>query len=157
MATPQSPNGHQTPGAGHPYRQPGEVPDEVEAGKGLAYLSYASMFFGLPAFLIPMIQRDNAFSLYHARHAAAIYVLFLMLVTGVSLVSFITCGIGAVLVPVVFLPFIPSVHGFVLVSRGEWTEPMLVFGLGEKFFGGIKIEDSERSGFDAGPFQGPRP
>ena len=40
---------------------------EVEDGKIFAILSYVLNFVGLPFFLVPLIMRNNAFSLYHAK------------------------------------------------------------------------------------------
>lgn len=141
MVAPQSPYPSQPSGGGaYPPGQPGWNAAEVEAGRTWAYLSYASMFLGFPAFIIPLIQRDNGFALYHARQSAGIYILTMILVAIFIVFSFVTCGFGAFAMPVIFLAWIPTIHGFVLVSRGEQREPMMLFGLGEKLFGGIKVQ-----------------
>ena len=80
-------------------------PEEIEAGKTFAILTYALSFVGLPFFLVPLIMRDNDFSLYHAKQ-------FLMLV-----ILGITGGIIGSLTSVICIGFIilPVVSIFCLV------------------------------------------
>lgn len=108
-----------------------------------ALLGYASMFLGFPVFILPLAQRDDEFALYHARHAGAIYILGMILVVALSLVSFITCGFGMLLFPIISLVYIPTIHGMILAAQGEMREPVMTFGLGEKIFGGIKVHPKE--------------
>jgi len=51
---------------------------EEERADGLdgARFSYLFNFFGLPFCLIPLLKRDNAFSLFHAKQAFLLWVLF---------------------------------------------------------------------------------
>lgn len=61
---------------------------EEERADGLdgARFSYLFNFFGLPFCLIPLFKRDNAFSLFHAKQAFLVWVLFFAsLVAGWSL------------------------------------------------------------------------
>jgi uncharacterized membrane protein len=121
-----------------------------------AYLSYASMFIGIPLFIVPMVQRDNEFALYHAKQAGGSFLLAVLLGTVIGIVAAVTCGIGAVLVPLIFLPTISTVHGFMLVSNNEMREPVLMFGFGDMIFGGLRVERPQQLapppyGYQQGP------
>ena len=85
-----------------------------------------------------MAQKDNAYSLYHSKQAGAAYIIGAVLGIIVGIITMITCGFGAVLIPVIFLPLISAVHGLILVNNGEVREPAMVFGLGDKIFGSIQ-------------------
>lgn len=103
-----------------------------------AYLAYASFFVGLPVWIIPLAQRENPFALYHAKQAGASYILGFAVAMVVGVIAVVTCGFGAVLLPLAFFPVITSIHGLILVSNGEVREPMLVFGVGDKLFGSVQ-------------------
>jgi uncharacterized membrane protein len=113
----------------------------TQDGRVWAYLSYVSVFIGFPLFVIPFIQRNDAFALYHAKQAAVAYLLWVVLLMAYVVISVVTCGFGGLLFPMVMLPYIPMIHGFVLVSNGEWKEPIGVFGLGDSLFGGVRIDN----------------
>lgn len=49
-------------------------PKEIENGKAFAVLSYVLGFIGIPFFLVPLIMRDNDFSLYHAKQCMMIWI-----------------------------------------------------------------------------------
>lgn len=131
------PHGFTSP-PGMPPTQVSFDPGTIEQGKTLAYLSYASYFVGLPIWLIPIIQKDNAFSLYHAKQAGASYILGMGAAMIIGVIAVVTCGLGAVLFPLALFPLITSIHGLILVSNGEVREPALVFGLGDKLFTSIQ-------------------
>ena len=57
---PQEPTAAQ-PATGAP------LPKDVEEGRTFAILSYALSFISIPFFLVPLIMRNNEFSLYHAK------------------------------------------------------------------------------------------
>jgi hypothetical protein len=121
----------------------------TDQGKMWAAVSYAGFLFGLPLGIIPMIQRDDAFALFHAKQATAVwlvtFVSAVVLSIVVTVVSIVTCGFGAILYPLVFLPglwlFAVGIHGLILSINGEAREPIATFGLGEKIFGSIKTKD----------------
>jgi hypothetical protein len=112
----------------------------TDNGKLWAIISYASLFIGVPVCLAPLVMRDDAFALYHAKHATAIFGLTFVLAIALTLVTFVTCGLGAVLFVALFLPMISAVHGIVIALNAEWREPALVFGLGEKLFQSITVK-----------------
>jgi len=132
--------------AGVPETQPPPSTTKPELGQNstlFALLSYASMFLGFPIFILPLAQRDDEFSLYHARQAGAVYILWLILFAVVFILSFVTCGFGAMLVPLVFLAYVPAIHGMILAAQGEMREPVMLFGLGDRIFGGITVKPKE--------------
>ena len=155
--SPQNPQGYNQQAA--PVLTPEQQVQlqDIERGKGMAYLAYASIFLGFPVFILPLIQRDNPFSLYHARQAAGIYVLFFIIFAILMAFSFITLGFGSLAFPIVFIVWVPSIHGFMLVSRGEYREPTMLFGLGDKLFGGITLQQPGQAGYAPGMGQGQHP
>ncbi len=118
----------------------------TDQGKMWAVLAYASFFIGFPLGIIPLIQRDDAYALYHAKHATAVWLVFLVssMVLGLAfgIVSMVTCGFGAILFPIFVVPtlwaMLVSVHGLVIAMNGQWQEPIGGFGLGEMMFGNIQ-------------------
>ncbi len=123
----------------HPHRppmvlnRPPDLQDEVDQGKAIAMLSHASLFFGLPLFLIPMVTRDNRFALHHGKAAAVTYIYFM-----VSLVSMIiTCGLT---IPLVMLAYIPAIVGIVQAANGQLAGTWGFGTLGEKLFGNLNVK-----------------
>jgi uncharacterized membrane protein len=49
---------------------------EISDGMDGARFSYLFNFFGLPFCLIPLLKRENAFSLFHAKQAFVLWMLF---------------------------------------------------------------------------------
>lgn len=121
-----------------PMPPPDYDPSSVDAGKTWAFLSYASLFIGFPICIVPLIQKDNAFALYHSKHACAAVIVQYVLGAIVGVFAVVTCGFGAIAIPIVFLPMISAIHGLVIVNSGEWREPVLLFGIGEKLFGSLR-------------------
>ena len=119
-----------------------------EDGKLWALLSYAGLFFGIPLWVAPLLMRNDAFALHHARQAAVIFAYGLVLVGvytfGTIALSIVTLGILSFLslccVPVLFLPLVPTIHGLMLAYNQQWTEPVGMFGLGTKLLGSIQVE-----------------
>lgn len=132
-----------------------EVSDNA---KMFAALSYGGFFFGFPLGVIPLLQRDDEFSLFHARHATAVWlvslVLFTVLSAFYSFVTFVTCGVGAIAFPILLLPvpwvMVVAIHGLLLSLNGEQREPMGVFGLGDLMFSGIQVKLPEVEVADRG-------
>lgn len=123
-----------------PPEVPGLTPEVIEQGKMFAILSYASMFIGFPVCVLPLAMRDNEFALYHARHATIVYLAGMIFGVAIVFIYLITCGIGIVFVPLMFLLWVPTIHGFVLAAGGKMEEPMGLFGLGEKVFGALEVK-----------------
>jgi uncharacterized membrane protein len=127
-AQPQTPV---TGGAGAP------LPKDVEEGKTFAILSYALGLIGLPFFIVPLIMRNNEFSLYHAKQCL---ILWLLGVAGgvVSGVLMVVC-IGAVLAPIVGLAcLVLDVIGLMNAVNGRQQPLPLIGKWGEEWFKGLK-------------------
>lgn len=104
----------------------------------MALLGYLSLLIGLPLFILPLAMRKDAFAMYHARQAGALFVISLFEGVLFALITLMTCGIGVILLPILFLPWIGAAHGVYLVLTDRQEEPVLTFGLGEKWFGSIR-------------------
>ncbi len=128
-------------------------PSEDQNAKLLAALAYAGPFLsGLPLFLIPMIMKNDPFSLQHSKHGAEIFamnlilgVLLIPVFIVVFIIGYLTCGIGFILVPVIVLVvlalvFTPTIHGIILAFQGQNRAPILTFGLGEKYLAGVQMD-----------------
>ena len=83
------------PQKAQPATTPPATPSAVEEGKTFAILSYALAVIGVPFFLVPLIMRNNEFSLYHSKQCL---LLWLVGVVGGTILA-PTC-LGAVLVTV---------------------------------------------------------
>ncbi|MBW1879891.1 MAG: hypothetical protein JRI25_16875 [Deltaproteobacteria bacterium] len=125
----------------------GLTDQEVEEGKIFALLSYASLPTGIPLFIIPMIQRDNAFALQHAKWAGVAWlgylVTFFLLFLVTFFIAMITCGFGTPLVFFSFVGFlfwIPGLQGFIYALNGEAREPMAIGGITEQLFGRLEVK-----------------
>ncbi len=105
----------------------------VEAGRPMALLSYFSVLFGLPVFVVPMVLRDNAFALHHARAAGAIYVASLVALA----LSLTQC---AVFLPFVFLCYIPAAIGIYRAAAGVEAGRSALEPWGRRLFGRIEVE-----------------
>lgn len=116
-------------------------PEITSESRLWAGLSYASTFLGLPLFLVPLLQRNDAYALFHAKHAAVTYILFFVLLFLYVGISTMTCGIGGICFFIPFLAYVPMFHGFVLVAGDRWEEPMGLVGGGERLFGSIKLAE----------------
>ncbi|MEQ1505148.1 MAG: hypothetical protein ABMB14_23135 [Myxococcota bacterium] len=128
-----------------------DQPVASDQGKMWALLSYASFFFMFPLGVIPLLQRDDPFALYHAKHATAVWLVWFvsstLLTVLYSVITFVTCGFGGLLFPIILLPLpwvmIVGVHGAILSMNGEWAEPIGGFGLGEILFKSIQLKSAD--------------
>lgn len=115
----------------------GLTPEEIEAGKMFAMLSYASMFLGFPVCILPLAMRDNAFALYHAKQATVVYLAGMLAGVAFMFIYLVTCGIGILFLPLIFLLWVPTIHGLILAGGGKVEEPIGLFGLADRIFGGL--------------------
>jgi len=116
---------------------PAMDPKEVEEGKPFAILSYALNFVILPFFLVPLIMRNNEFSLYHAKQSL---MLWLIGIVGSAIgAMFMVICVGIILLPLllVFL-LILNIIGLVNAIKGE-AKPLPVVGKwAEEWFKGLR-------------------
>ncbi|MFT5679889.1 MAG: hypothetical protein ACI8RZ_000794 [Myxococcota bacterium] len=115
--------------------------ETIEAGKPLAIISYAALPFGVPAFIIPMLTRDNAYALQHAKYAGAIFVAGLAVFAVTFAVAFISCGFGTPLVGITLFFIVPALQGFLAALNGTEEIPMVVGPWAEKMFAGVTLKD----------------
>ena len=99
---------------------------EVEEGKAFAVLSYVLSLVGLPFFLVPLIMRNNAFSLFHAKQCLMLWLVGVIGGTLSGLLAFVC--IGLILAPIVgILILVLCIIGIVTASKGE-AKPLPVVG-----------------------------
>jgi hypothetical protein len=68
QTVPNQPSDAAAPAPAAPAPAPaGGGSKEVEEGKAFAVLSYVLGLVGIPFFLVPLIMRNNEFSLFHAK------------------------------------------------------------------------------------------
>ena len=112
---------------------PGTRARTAENGQAMAIFAHLSILFGLPVFLIPLLQRDNAFALHHAKAAATIYGLFLLTALG----SLVTCGLA---VPLALLCYVPAIVGIVKAAQGDEAGAWGLGDMGERIFSGVEVK-----------------
>ncbi len=110
---------------------------EVEEGRTFAILSYALGLVGLPFFIIPLIIRNNEFSLYHAKQCLLLWLAGRVVsIVGVPLMA--VC-IGFILVPAagIFL-LVLDILGLVNSIKGDQKPLPLIGKYAEDWFKGLK-------------------
>ena len=103
----------------------------------LAALAHASVFLGLPLFLIPMLQKEDEFALAHAKAAGANFV-FWVIAFGLTM---ITCGLAF---PLLFLTWIPMIAGWINVANDERPGGLALGSMGQQLFPKIKVNDHKQ-------------
>lgn len=111
-------------------------PREVEEGKAFAILSYALSIIGLPFFLIPLIMRNNAFSLYHAKQCLILWLFGIAGGIVSAILAFICIGVILAVVLGIFL-LVLTIVGLVYAAQGEQKPLPLIGKWGEDWFKGI--------------------
>lgn len=126
--------------------------DTTSEGRMWAMLSYGGLLVGLPIAIVPVAQKNDQYALTHGKNALALYITFMVTFFVVFMIAMvagtITCGLTHLLFfPLMLLmllwPVGAALHGLVLTSSGSWSEPFGVFGLGERIFGGVKIDSAK--------------
>ena len=123
------------PEAPQPVQTVGLSP-EVEEGKAFAILSYALNFLGLPFFVIPLIMRNNVFSLYHAKQCLLLWLAGVAV--SVVAVPLAAICIGVILIPaaIVFL-LVLNIMGLINACKAEQKPVPLIGKWAEAWFKGI--------------------
>lgn len=109
-------------------------PKEIEAGKTFAILSYVLSFVWLPFFIVPLVQRENTFALYHAKQV------MLLWLAGVAMS--VVCGVlfclAPVIAPIVGLGLLAlAIMGLLNAIKGEMKPLPLIGKFAEEWFKGI--------------------
>jgi hypothetical protein len=120
----------------------------TENGRLLAAMSYLGMM-AFPIAFIPLLLKQDAFSMHHAKHAVgpavAIFVFYIALMTLTGVVTTCTFGWGTVCcVPGFVLPVFWMLgtggHGVMLALDESWDAPIGSFGLGARLLESVKFE-----------------
>lgn len=109
-------------------------PEVVESGKTMALLAWVGLLVGVPLFLIPFLQNENAFATFHARHALATFVASLGLVVAWVVIYIGTCGLGIVLFPVLLVTLVPTIDGLIKATSGRAEAPLIIGPLTDALF-----------------------
>jgi uncharacterized membrane protein len=109
---------------------------EIEEGKAFAILSWALSIIGLPFFLVPLIMRNNEFSLFHAKQCLMVW-LFSIAGSMISVALAAIC-IGFVLAAIVWiLAVVFLIMGLIYAINGQ-AKPLPMIGQwGVEWFKGI--------------------
>ena len=134
---PETPEGKPTPPAPPSEPVPAATAQEVEDGKAFAILSYALSIIGLPFFLVPLIMRNNEFSLYHAKQTLMIWLLGIVGGTISGILTFICVGVILAVALGIFLLVI-TIMGLIAAAKGEQKPLPLIGKWGEDWFKGLK-------------------
>jgi uncharacterized membrane protein len=113
-----------------PQGQPAPTPSfpkEVEEGRTFAILCYALGLVGLPFFLVPLIMRNNEFSLYHSKQCLILALLAIAVgVLGSILVPVFCLGLVLWLAGSISL-LVLDIIGLVNAVKGE-QKPLPIIG-----------------------------
>jgi len=122
--------------------------DTTADGRMWAAASYAGVLVALPAALVPLAQRNDAFALHHAKQALGVQITFIVAYFTTFFLAFVfflcTFGLSHLFfIPVLMLmliwPIGSSLHGIILATNGDWSPPIGSFGLGDRFFSGVTL------------------
>jgi uncharacterized membrane protein len=103
--------------------------EDVEKGKLLAVLSYVIS----PLWIVPLIQRDNAFALFHAKQAMILNIVGLAMWLVIMVISVITCGIGGFLGFAGVILLYPWIMGVVASANGKYEAVPWFGSLADKY------------------------
>ncbi|RAL21761.1 hypothetical protein DL240_12990 [Lujinxingia litoralis] len=98
-----------------------------EKGAGLAVLSYCSVLFGVPFFIVPLVLRDNPFTLHHAKAAGAVYLVCYSLLLLATVHS-------ALFLPLALVAYIPAWIGMYRAAAGREAGQAALGRPGERIF-----------------------
>ena len=127
------------PAATPPAPTPPAIPQqEIDSGKTMAILCYLPVGpVGLIVSIVCMAQKNNAFSLYHAKQALTLYLCLVAAYIICIPLSFICIGIPLMIASgVAGLVF--SILGIVNASGGQCKPLPLIAPLVERFFGKVQ-------------------
>lgn len=132
---PQSASGLSVP---HPPGEPKPKPkpeplSDIDSGRAMAIFAHSSVVLGLPVFLIPLISRDNAFALHHAKAAGVNF-------AALVLFAILTVLTGGLALPLIFVCYLPALVGVVNAANGDEANSWALGGLGESIFSAFRAK-----------------
>jgi|GEM_PF-542234 len=139
---PEPPSSPPPPPPGSPPGTPVSIPpEEVASGKAIAVIVYAINLVGLPLWILPILMRDNEFSLYHGKQAMMLWLTGLVLGvanTVLTMIPVVGC-ITLVTWPLIVVTMVVlDLIGLVNAAKGR-IEPVPFIGrLADEWFAGIR-------------------
>ena len=124
--------------AGAAVVEPANVDD---TSKALAVLCHLSMFLSIPIWIVPLITRDNAFTLHHAKDAAVTWALGMTIFVGGLTIFILSCGLLPVFV-LVFVLYIPMLMGIFSAANGQIEDIPLITPISRALLGGVTVKPS---------------
>jgi uncharacterized membrane protein len=123
--------------AAAPAAEESTIPEaEAAEGKAFAILSYALSLIGLPFFLVPLIMRNNAFSLFHAKQCLMLWIAGIVVGVISGLLTAVCIGPVIGLIACIAL-LVFCIMGLINASKGVATPLPLIGGWAEDWFKGI--------------------
>ena len=124
---------------GHPIQQAEgpALPPEIAEGQTFAILSYALSLTLLPFFFVPLILRNNSFSLYHAKQSLVLWILGVVSLYVGSLLMVFCVGFLIIVATSVLLVVL-NIVGLIHAIKGEQKPLPLVGEWAETWFKGIR-------------------
>ena len=107
---------------------------EIEEGKTFAILSYVLNLIGLPFFIVPLIMRNNEFSLYHAKQCLVIWLVLAVL----SLINVLPCIGQIIWLAVWIFMIVLNIMGINNSTKNEMKPVPVIGKWGEEWFKGLK-------------------
>jgi len=116
---------------------------EISAGSLMAILVYTFNFFWPFFWVVPMLKRDNRFSLYHAKQGLTFFMfsLVFMVVIGVGVVGGKLSTLEGGVIWILVLGI--NAVGLLRAIKGQ-VKPLPIIGsFGERWFGNVDVKPSE--------------
>jgi uncharacterized membrane protein len=121
-----------------PAAAPQLAPQEIDSGKTMAILSYIPIaLVGLIVSIISLVQKNNAFALYHAKQALTLYICAFAGALVCLPLCFVCIGIPLMIVVQVGA-LVLCILGIINASSGACKPLPVIDKLAVKFFGGIQ-------------------
>ncbi len=111
-------------------------PKEVEEGRTFAILSYALGLIGLPFFLVPLIMRNNEFSLYHSKQCLMLWLAGIAVSIVGGILTVVCIGIILLMAGWIFL-LVLDIIGLINAIKGLQQPLPLIGKFAEDWFKGI--------------------
>lgn len=132
-----------TPPPPEPATPPDEpiTPEQIEEGKVMAAVAYGlTLLLALPMGLLPMVMRDNRYSLYHGKQAFMAWIVAAVLyAAGIPLM--LLCGIGIIsLLAGLVCHLLFNIMGLVFALQGKVQPLPLIGAWAEKWFRGVRVK-----------------
>lgn len=121
-----------------PSADPQPAPSDVDSGKTMAILAYIPIaLIGLIVSIVCVSSKNNAYSLYHAKQALALYICWVALAL-CCIPLFVVCIGIPLLIAVNISGIVLCIIGIINASSGQ-TKPLPVTGkFANKWFGNIQ-------------------